>query len=110
MTATTTASLQRPQLAGRTRMIFMAFAGVGVVAAVAGAVTSPHDMWANLLLVGYYALTIGLGGLFFIAVEYATGSTWSIAFRRIPEAMTRLIPVAALVILAVLVMRPELYP
>jgi hypothetical protein len=105
-----TISLERPALAGRTRLIFLALAVAGIVAAGVGALTSPHDMWANLLLVGYYAVTLGLGGLFFIAVEYASGSTWSIAIRRIPEAMTRLIPAGAVVIFAVLVTRPELYP
>jgi hypothetical protein len=91
-------------------LTYLVFTVAGIVAAGVGAMRSPHDLWANVLLVGYYALTIGLGGIFFIAIEYATGSTWSIAFRRIPEAMTRLIPAAGALVLAVLVMRPELYP
>lgn len=103
-------ALPPPEVMGRTRLIFLALSLAGVAAAVAGAMTSPHDMWANWLLVSYFILTLGLGGLCFIAIEYASGSTWSIAIRRVPEAMTRVIPIAAIAILIAIVMRPELYP
>src|SRR5262245_31854591 len=67
-------------------------------------------MWANWLLVSYYVLTLGLGGLCFVAIEYASGSTWSIAVRRIPEALSRVIPAAAVAVVVAMLMRPQLYP
>lgn len=71
---------------------------------------APHQMWAHWLLVSYYALTLGLGGLCFVAIHYASGATWSVAVRRVPEAFAGLIPLAAIAVGIVLVVRPQLYP
>jgi hypothetical protein len=63
-----------------------------------------------LLLVSYYLLSLGLGALVFVAVQYVTGAGWSVALRRVPEAMAAIIPVAALGLGAVFLARPSLYP
>src|SRR5687768_6586167 len=93
-----------------TRLTLIALTGAGIVAAVAGFALDPHRMWANWLLVSYYALTLALGGLCFMAIHDASGATWAVAMRRVPEALAALIPVAAIAIGLVFLVRPQLYP
>lgn len=52
----------------------------------------------------------GLAGTFFVALQYATGAGWSVAFRRIPEAMAAALPFGAAGIFAVLLLHPAVYP
>jgi hypothetical protein len=78
--------------------------------ALAGLFQAPERAWPNLLLASYYLLSLGLAGLLFVALQYVTGAGWSVAFRRVPEAMAAVIPVAALGLGFVLVARPSLYP
>ncbi len=96
-----------PAAAERAARVLMA---VGVVTAVAGLFLEPDRMWSNWLLVSYYVLGIGLAGLFFVALQYVSGATWSIALRRVPEAMAATLPGAVVLIAIVLIARPSLYP
>ena len=84
--------------------------GIGVLTLISGAALSPTRTWANLLVASYYLIGLGLAGLVFIAIQYVTGASWSIAFRRVPEAMARSLPVAAAVFVLVLVVSPSIYP
>ncbi|MBI2839180.1 MAG: hypothetical protein HYX75_12760, partial [Acidobacteria bacterium] len=77
-------------------------AGIGAAIIVAGVFIDPHRTWPNFLIASYYLLSLGLAGLFFIAVQYVGKGVWSTVFRRVPEAMTSvLVPVGALLLLAV---------
>jgi hypothetical protein len=67
-------------------------------------------MWANWLLVSFYALTLALGGICFVAIHDASGATWAVALRRAPEALAALIPVAAVAVGLVFAARPQIYP
>lgn len=88
---------------------FMTAAVAGAVVLGLTAVVSPDRAWANLLLVAYYLITLGLGGALFIAMTTVCGAGWCAAFRRVPEAMTGLLPVAGLILLAVLAVRLPQY-
>jgi hypothetical protein len=83
---------------------------LGGAALAAGLLRAPERAWLNVLLVSYYLLSLGLGGLVFVAIQYVTGAGWSVALRRVPEAMAAIIPVAALGLGAVFLARPSLYP
>jgi hypothetical protein len=85
-------------------------AGVGAVGFVFGLLAAPSSAWAQLLLVGFLGVGFGLAGTLLIALQFVTGAGWSVALRRVAEAMTALLlPAAALVLLA-LVAAPQLYP
>jgi len=85
-------------------------AGIGAATLVAGLFFAPQRIWLNLLLVSYYLLGLALAGMTWIAIQYVSGAHWSTALRRVPEAMTGVLPFGALGILCVLILRPSLYP
>lgn len=85
-------------------------AGLGVGTVVLGLWLAPARAWANLLLASYYLLGLALAAMVFIALQYVSGAGWSAALRRVPEAMTSLLPYGAAGIGLVLVLRSSLYP
>lgn len=87
---------------------WLAVAGAAVLAA--GAMLSPMRASANALLAGWALTGLGLAGAFFVALAYATDATWTAAFRRVPESMTRVLPAAGVVLAVAFLLRPSLYP
>jgi len=59
---------------------------------------SAERILPNLLLDGFYALTLCVSAMFFIATQRATSARWSAALRRVPEAFMCAIPVFALLL------------
>jgi hypothetical protein len=57
---------------------------------------TPERIWPNLLLDGFYALSLCVSAMFFIATQRVTSARWSAGLRRIPEAFMCAIPVFAL--------------
>src|SRR5262249_31584506 len=62
-----------------------------------------------LFLVANYLIGLGLGGLVLVGLHYLTGARWSLPVRRAEEAMTAVLPVAAIGLVLVLIGRPSLY-
>jgi hypothetical protein len=87
-----------------------ALTALGVGALMVGVLRDPERVWPNLLLVSFYLLSLGLGGLLFVALQYVTGAGWSVGLGRVPEAMAAIIPVAALGLAVVFLAAPSLYP
>jgi hypothetical protein len=90
--------------------ILSAVLALAVIACATGFVVAPDRTWANLLLVSFWLVCMGLAGSFFIALQYACGAGWAVSFRRIPEAMIAALPVGAIGVFAVFFAYPELYP
>ena len=86
------------------------FTLAGGITLGASAVLLPQRFWPNFLLVCYLLLGMGLAATFFLALQYVTGASWSVAFRRVPEAVSSLLPVAALGLGVILLLHPSLYP
>ncbi|PTM06134.1 MAG: quinol:cytochrome C oxidoreductase [Bacteroidetes bacterium] len=59
--------------------------------------------WANLLVNSFFALAIGLGALFFMALQYAAQVGWTVVLLRVLEGITSFIWVPGLVILIIIV-------
>jgi hypothetical protein len=76
---------------------------------ILGAAFSPDRVLANLLLVAFYLISLGLFGIVFVAIQYASGAGWSVGFRRIPEAMSGVLWIGGLAILPVLASLRVLY-
>jgi hypothetical protein len=61
-------------------------------------------------LVGYvYFLFLSVAGIFFTALHYMVGATWSVVVRRVAEAFTAWMPAALLLFLLLLLGVPKLY-
>lgn len=95
----------RPEVKRRAQVL----AGIGGLTLLAGLYLSPGRIWPNLLLVSYYLLGLALAGAVWVTLQYVSGAHWSTALRRVPEAMASQIPIGALGILVVLLLRPSLY-
>jgi len=85
-------------------------AGGGALALLAGFFIAPERAWTSLLMAGYLLVCLGLAGLFFVAVQFASGAAWSIAFRRIPEAMSQVLPYGAAMLAVFFVFGSSVYP
>jgi hypothetical protein len=88
---------------------FQGLAVVGLAALGAGFYFAPQRAWLDFLMASYALVCLGLAGLFFVALHYATGAGWSVAIRRVPEAMTAAVPVGAVGVLTVFLARPGIY-
>lgn len=72
---------------------------IGAAVLAVTALVAPERAWANLLLGSYFMITVGLGGALFIALTNVCGASWSVAFRRVPEAMAGLLPFGGVLML-----------
>ncbi|HHQ47565.1 MAG TPA: hypothetical protein ENK19_01610 [Acidobacteria bacterium] len=71
---------------------------------------APQRLWLNLLANGQILLGLGLGAGFIVALLHVTGSSWGVALRRVPEAMTALLLPGAVLTLAVVFLKPSTWP
>ncbi|MBX2990071.1 MAG: hypothetical protein KF749_02770 [Bacteroidetes bacterium] len=90
------------QLSPALRRNLLLLAGAGLIITAIGVIVNPAATWPNILLAAYYLLSLGIAGAVFIALLFVTNAGWAVAFRRVPEAMTSVLPVAALAMFVVL--------
>jgi hypothetical protein len=105
-----TLELTRPVLSTSLRRMLRSLAAVGLLSVLAGVLFAPQRTWPSLLLVTYFLVSMSLAGAFFVALQYVTGSSWSVALRRVPETLALLLPAAGAALFFVLLARPSLYP
>ena len=96
-------------LTGSFKIITGIFIAVGLSAMIVGFIVDPQRTWANYLLNNYYFLMLSLGAAFFVALQYITQSGWSAGFKRVGEAMSGYIPVAAIFFLLIIFGMKSLY-
>lgn len=85
------------------RLPWLILTVTGLVLFVVGAVLAPERLGPGLLLYGYLLFGIAVGGLYFLAVHYGSGAGWATVLKRVPEALTSLLPAACLIVLAAFV-------
>src|SRR5215471_12009359 len=84
------------------RALFGILILIGVATFFVEKASDPTGTYAAFLLGYTYFLMLGLGGTFFVAIHYITGATWSVAVRRVAEGMGSYLPVALVLLLALL--------
>ena len=82
---------------------------VGALVLACGAAFAPLRTWSNLLVGTYFLLTIALGGALFVALTHVCGAGWHVAFRRVPEALAKILPIAGVAMFIVLGARMNAY-
>lgn len=76
--------------------------------ALAYAVDGARAAFNNVVLYTFL-VSIGLGSLILVAVEYVAGAVWSVPFRRIPEAMGSILYILPVAVVPLLFKLHDLY-
>jgi hypothetical protein len=87
-----------------------ALLGIGVLTLIIGLIKNPERFWTSYLTAFFFFSTLGLGGMFWIAVNNVSKAGWSVTIRRYAEAMTSFVPVMLLGSLALILGLKYLYP
>jgi len=75
---------------------------IGVLAVAYGFLMNhPERTFSNLLLMGYYFACVCMAGVFFCAVQYVAQAGWSAALIRVPQAMAKVLPIAAVILIII---------
>ncbi|MEQ8324884.1 MAG: quinol:cytochrome C oxidoreductase [Vicingaceae bacterium] len=90
---------------GKLKITTFVLMAIGLVGMIVGFMTDHSDhhtrFWGNLLINGFFFTAIGLGALFFLALQYAAEVAWSVAVKRVFEAIMSFIPVGAVILIIV---------
>jgi hypothetical protein len=78
--------MNRLVISPKLKTAFTVCLGIGVVSFLAGFVMNPTRAWHAYVTNYYFFMSIGLGGIFFVATQYLTNAGWSGTVRRIPES------------------------
>src|SRR5205807_310513 len=92
------------------RWVGAAAVALASIAIASGLTFDAARTWSDLLVDGFFVLAAALGGLLFVAIHHLSGASWSAGVRRVAEAMTGALPVAALMMLGLFFGRRSLYP
>lgn len=98
------------QLSPLHRVVPWLAAAAGGGAVIHGLLSAPGRTWGNLLVDGFYALSLAVSAMFFLASQRLAGARWSAGLRRVPEALMLAMPLAAALLLALCLGREWLFP
>ncbi len=81
------------------RLLFF-FMGVGLIHLVVMFFEQPERAWSNVLLNNFLFLSLALSGIFFLSIHAVSKASWATVLKRIPEAMTSYLPIAAIIMIS----------
>jgi hypothetical protein len=85
------------------------FLGIGFILVLLSMFNDPIRASFVSLVTFAFVLSIGLGSMFIIALEYIAGAVWSVPFRRIAESLGALVFVAPIFLIPVIFNLHSLY-
>lgn len=75
---------------------------IGIAAIAYGFMSGHHERtFANLLLMGYYFACVCMSATFFLAVQYVAQAGWSASILRVPQAMSKMLPLASIILIVI---------
>ena len=86
----------------RLRVIGAAGAVLGALACAMLGAANPKQFFFSWLVSFLFFLSLALGALFFVLIQYATQGGWGIVVRRIGETIFTMIPVMAVLFLSLI--------
>jgi len=89
----------------RTKNISIGLMAIGIITLIGGYIADDEHhtrFWANLLVNSYFFMGIGLLATFFMAIQYVSEVAWSVAVKRVYEAVSSYLPVGAVILFLVL--------
>ncbi len=92
------------------RNVLMLAAIISVALCIAGYIQDPARFFQSYMVAFAYTAAVGLGALFFVMVQFLSGSAWSVTMRRIMENIMITLPLGALLFLPVAFGLKYIYP
>jgi len=94
---------QQFQFQGRAKTWSLILVVIGLIGIICGfAFGYGERTFANLLLMGYYFACVCICGIFFCATKYVAMAGWSASILRVPQAFAKVVPIAAIILLAII--------
>ena len=93
---------QKKDLPASISKIGMGLLAIGIVLGVAAFFVDDSRAVFNYLIAFTFMISIGVGALFLIALEYIVGADWSVPIRRVVEFFAATIPLLALLVIPLL--------
>lgn len=94
------------EFTGKVKTLSIVGIALGVAAVAYGFIAGDKVMhertFANLLLMGYYFACVCMSGMFFLAVQYVAQAGWSASILRVPQAMAKTLPIAAVILIVII--------
>lgn len=94
----------------RLKTLSYSFIGIGVLAFIIGLMRDPQRLWTSYLAAFFFFSCLGLGGMFFAAINHVTKAGWSVSVRRYAEGMTAFLPIMLVGSLVLALGMTSLYP
>jgi hypothetical protein len=91
---------------GRARNITLGVSAIGLLLVIIGIFVHQGEwirFWANFLLSNFFFIAISILALAWIGINHIAHAGWSAGFKRIPEAMSGYLPIAAVSLLIAIV-------
>jgi hypothetical protein len=92
-----------------TKTVYTVAIFLGVLLFALGLYKDQVRTWHSFLTSFFYFTSLALGGLFFTAIQHVVKAGWSVNIRRISEAMTAYLPIAAATAVVLLLGAKSLY-
>ncbi len=92
------------------RTLAFGLMAIGLLTFVIGLMRNQERMWPAYLNAFFFFSCLGLGGLFFTALQHVTNAGWSVTIRRLSEGMAAFIPLIFIGGLVLLFGFSRLYP
>ncbi|NII85782.1 quinol:cytochrome C oxidoreductase [Pedobacter riviphilus] len=94
------------EFTGKVKTLSIVGIALGIAAIAYGFLAGDKVMhertFANLLLMAYYFACVCMSGTFFLAVQYVAQAGWSASILRVPQAMAKTLPIAAVILIVVI--------
>jgi hypothetical protein len=102
-------SYQKKDLPASLSKLGLALLGLGIILGVTAFFVDHSRAVFNYLIAFSFMISIGVGALFLIALEYIVGADWSVPIRRVVEFFAAIIPLLALIVIPLLFNIGELF-
>lgn len=86
------------------------FIAIGLITFAVGLMKNQERMWAAYLVSFFFFACVGLGGLFWSAIQNLTKAGWSVSVRRYAEGLTAYVPVMVVTSFILILGLKYLYP
>src|ERR1035437_10298871 len=92
----------KKELPSKIGTIGLVLFAAGAILGIIGFITDPERAAFSYLPAFMFLVSIAIGSLFLIAIEYLTGADWSVPFRRIAEFLSSLLPLLFILVIPLL--------